>query len=102
MIVASNSYRWGTLPMSTLNKVVLVGLLLCGLTLAVAYFFGYRAQGIFLVAYFVAYALAVYSLTACALAGTMYLVRRKRGFLKTLYPVNAGITVAAFLIVLLV
>lgn len=53
---------------------------------------------IFMGSLLIGYHLAVYSLISCAWVGLLYAVQLKRGFFRTLYPLNALLVVWGYFI----
>ena len=88
--------------MRTVNELVLVGLLLTGTIFFISFGLGLQGGFIPLASYFLGYVLVIYSLASFLWVGLLYLVQRRKGFFRTLYPLNGLIAAVGCLIVLLV
>jgi len=90
------------MAMSAANKIVLVGLLLTGTIFFTSFGLGLQGGFVTLSSYFLGYVLVIYSIVSFLWAGLLYLVQRRKGFFRTLYPLNGLIAIVGCLMVLLV
>jgi len=98
----TNAISDSSMTMRTVNKFILVGLLLTGTVFFISFGLGIQGGFISLASYFLGYVLVIYSIVSFLWVGLLYLVQRRKGFLRTLYPLNGLIAVVGCLIVLLV
>ncbi len=95
--------------MKFINRLVFSGLILTGFSFFGLLLFDINFTAtdglvsklvsyIFIGSLVIGYHLAVYSLISCAWVGLLYAVQLKRGFFRTLYPLNALLVVGGYFI----